>query len=122
VLESDSFWRRPQKLPSTINTEKYSEKQPSISPDGKTLYFVSNRPGGLGKFDIWKSELQPDGSWGNPINLGDVINTDESEQSPFIHIDNQTLYFSSSGHIGMGGQDIFVSRLDSNGRWTNRST
>ncbi len=118
VLESDSFWSRPQKLPPTINTEKYSEKQPSISPDGKTLYFVSNRSGGFGKFDIWKSELQPDGSWGNPINLGDVINTDESEQSPFIHFDNQSLYFSSSGHIGMGGQDIFVSRLDSNGRWT----
>ncbi len=118
VLESDSFWSRPQKLPPTINTEKYSEKQPSISPDGKTLYFVSNRSGGFGKFDIWKSEVQPDGSWGNPINLGDVINTDESEQSPFIHFDNQSLYFSSSGHIGMGGQDIFVSRLDSNGRWT----
>lgn len=118
VLEPDGFWSLPQKLPPTINSERYSEKQPSISPDGKTLYFVSNRPGGLGKFDIWKSELKPDGTWGNPVNLGDVINTDESEQSPFIHFDNKTLYFSSSGHMGMGGHDIFVSRLDSNGTWT----
>lgn len=118
VLEPDGLWSPPQKLPPTINTERYSEKQPSISPDGRTLYFVSNRPEGFGKFDIWKSELKPDGTWGSPSNLGSVINTDESEQSPFIHFDNKTLYFSSSGHMGMGGQDIFVSRLDSMGNWT----
>ncbi len=117
VLEPDGSWSIPQKLPPTINTEKYSEKQPSISPDGRTLYFVSNRPGGLGKFDIWKSEKQPDGTWGNAVNLGNVINTVESEQSPFIHFDNQTLYFSSAGHMGMGDQDIFVSRRDSTGNW-----
>lgn len=118
TVEPNGTWSRPQKLPPTINTERYSEKQPSISPDGKTLYFVSNRPGGFGNFDIWKSELQPDGTWGNAVNMGEVINTDESEQSPFIHFDNRTLYFSSAGHVGMGGQDIFVSKLDSSGNWT----
>lgn len=118
VLEPDGLWSAPQKLPPAINSERFSEKQPSISPDGKTLYFVSNRPGGFGKFDIWKSVKQENGNWGNAVNLGPEINTDENEQSPFIHFDNQTLYFSSSGHMGMGSQDLFVSRMDSNGNWT----
>jgi outer membrane protein OmpA-like peptidoglycan-associated protein/Tfp pilus assembly protein PilF len=118
VLQPDGQWSRPQKLSVHVNTNRYSEKQPSISPDGKTLYFVSNRPGGQGDFDIWKCDKNPDGQWDNAVNLGSVINTSGSEQSPFIHFDNQTLYFSSSGHIGMGSQDIFVSRRDSTGGWS----
>ena len=74
------------------------ESQPSISPDGKELYFVSNRPGGKGKMDLWKSSLTEEGSFGQPINLGKEINTQEDEMSPFIHMDNQTLYFASKAY------------------------
>lgn len=118
VRNPDRSWSKPVKLPPTINTQRYSEKQPSISPDGKTLYFVSNRRGGKGSFDIWKSERNPDGSWGNATNLGGPINTPGSEQSPFIHFDNQTLYFSSNGHGGMGSQDLYLSRKNQSGNWS----
>ncbi|MGE0078257.1 MAG: OmpA family protein [Bacteroidales bacterium] len=117
VKNSNGTWSAPVKLPPQINSSRYSEKQPSISPDGRTLYFVSNRPGGLGGFDIWKSEKNIDGTWGNAVNIGEPINTDGDEQSPFIHFDNQTLYFSSSGHLGMGSMDIYISRLNENGKW-----
>ncbi|MGD9978315.1 MAG: OmpA family protein [Bacteroidales bacterium] len=119
VMLHDSIWTAPVKLPPQINSAKYSEKQPSISPDGRTLYFVSNRPGGLGGFDIWKSEKNADGTWGNALNIGAPINTSGDEQSPFIHFDNQTLYFSSNGHIGMGSMDIYVTHLTDSGKWTN---
>jgi outer membrane protein OmpA-like peptidoglycan-associated protein len=109
-------WTVPKNLGSPVNTV-YNEKQPSIAPDGKTLYFVSERPGGKGKMDIWKSEKTIAGKWGAPVNLGDSINTPEDEQAPFIHPDNKTLYFSSKGHVGMGGSDIYISRLKDNGTW-----
>lgn len=118
VMQSDGTWAAPVKLPPQINASKYSEKQPSISPDGRTIYFVSNRPGGLGGFDIWKSDKNPDGTWSNAVNIGEPINSSGDEQSPFIHFDNQTLYFSSNGHMGMGSMDIYVTRLDSTGKWT----
>ena len=79
------------------------------------MYFASNRPGGKGKIDIWKTELQEGNLWSKPINLGDSINTKEQDQSPFIHYDNKTLYFASNGHPGMGNQDLFLSRKDSSG-------
>jgi outer membrane protein OmpA-like peptidoglycan-associated protein/tetratricopeptide (TPR) repeat protein len=110
-------WSVPENIGQPVNT-KYWESQPSFSADGKTLYFVSNRPDGLGKEDIWKSELKSDGTWSEPVNLGTTINTDKHEQSPFIHYDNQTLYFSSDGHLGMGKQDLFFSKIDSSGNYT----
>ncbi len=116
-LTPDGTWSAPTRL-STINSNKFSNKQPSISPDGRTLYFVSNRPGGYGGFDIYKTTLKDDDSWSAPENLGKIINTEGEEQSPFIHFDNQTLYFASDGHIGMGGLDLFVSRLSSDSSWS----
>ncbi|HRX31428.1 MAG TPA: OmpA family protein [Tenuifilaceae bacterium] len=118
VKNANGSWATPVKLPPTINTSKYSEKQPSISPDGKTLYFVSNRSGGLGGYDIWTSDHLPDGSWSNAKNLGEPVNSNGNEQSPFIHFDNQTLYFSTNGHIGLGSQDLFVSRKGKDGKWS----
>ena len=102
-------WSVPVNLGEPVNSG-YSEKQPSLSSDGKSLYFSSNRPGGKGNYDIWVSVLDENGKWTNPVNLGDSINTPEDEQSPFIHPDNQTLYFSSNGWPGMGGHDLYFSR------------
>jgi len=109
-------WSKPKNLGPVVNS-KYWESQPSFSADGKTLYFASNRPGGKGKIDIWKTEMQPDSSWTKPVNLGDTINTPEQDQSPFIHYDNKTLYFSSNGHLGMGKSDLFFSKKDTSGHW-----
>ncbi len=93
------------------------ESQASVSCDGSTLYFASDRPGGLGGIDIWKSTKDADGHWLDPINLGPRINTPEDEEAPFISNDGKTLYFSSTGHLGMGKQDIFVSFQDENDEW-----
>ncbi len=109
-------WSKPLNLGFPINTKGW-ESQPSLSADGHTLYFVSDRRGGLGSYDIWKSVLQADGKWGVPDNLGPTINTPFDEQSPFIHPDNKTLYFSSNGWPGLGNKDIFISRLDTAGNW-----
>ena len=110
-------WSAPTNLGPTINTRGW-EAQPAISADGRTLYFVSNRPGGIGGNDIWKSELGPEGKWKVPVNLGKNINTPFDESAPYIHADNKTLYFSSNGWPGYGGQDLFVSKLDGDGNWT----
>jgi outer membrane protein OmpA-like peptidoglycan-associated protein len=83
------------------------------------LYFASNRPGGLGGTDIWVSVKQKDGTWSNPSNLGAPINTDKDEESPFISNDGNRLFFSSTGHIGFGGQDIFMSSFDKYRGWSN---
>lgn len=109
-------WGEPFNLGTPVNSS-YWESQPAISPDGSTLYFVSNKPGGLGGYDIWKSTLQSDGYWTAPQNLGPEINTPYDEHTPFIHPDGKTLYFSSDGWPGMGSKDIFVSRADENGKW-----
>ena len=109
--ENDS-WSKPINL-VYINTE-YWESQPCLSEDGRELYFVSNRPGGYGKMDIWKSEIT-ENSFSQPVNLGSNVNTSGHEMSPFIHSDNITLYFASDYHFGMGGHDIFYSRkIDKN--------
>ncbi len=110
-------WSDPENLGSIVNSSTW-DSQPSFSSDGKTLYFASKRQGGKGSSDIWKTELQPDGSWSIPVNLGDSINTRYEEMAPFIHPDNRTLYFSSRGHQGMGGYDLFYSRLDADGIWS----
>ncbi len=109
-------WSEPFNIGEPINTEAW-ESQPSLSANGRTLYFSSNRLGGMGGYDIWKSDLGVDGLWSIPVNLGPSINTPYDEQAPFIHPDDQTLFFSSNGWPGLGKNDLFISRLDSLGQW-----
>lgn len=109
-------WSKPVNIGEPINT-MYWESQPSISPDGKTLYFVSDRKGGYGSYDIYRSNYLGNGKWSRPVNLGPSINTEGVEFSPFIHNDNQTLYYSSNGWPGFGENDIFYSRKNANGTW-----
>lgn len=104
-------WSKPFNIGGPINTPGW-ESQPSISADGRTLYFVSTRNGGFGGYDIWKSDLNSDASWSIPVNLGPRINTAYDEQSPFIHPDDESLYFSSNGWPGLGNKDLFISRKD----------
>ena len=110
-------WTKPKNIGKEINTSA-KETQPSISSDGRILYFLSNRKGGKGALDVWMSKKDSVGKWTKPVNLGDSINTAKNEQSPFIHHDNRTLYFASEGHIGMGRLDIFFSKKDENGLWS----
>lgn len=110
-------WSKPQNLGMPVNTAAW-EAQPTFSVDGKTLYFVSNRKGGLGGMDIWKSELV-NGQWSQPQNLGAPVNTPGDEKTPFIHFDDRTLYFASDGHVGMGGLDLFMSKLQDDGSWSD---
>ncbi len=109
-------WTTPKNVGPEINTT-HRETQPSISANGRTLYFVSQRPGGQGGSDIWYSEKQDNGKWGKPKNVGNKINTEKNEQYPFIHLDGKTLYFASQGHIGMGKYDLFISRKTEKGQW-----
>lgn len=112
-LYNNGNWGNPFNLGPGVNSEHW-EAQPSISPDGLTLYFASNRPGGYGGFDIWMSKYMG-GRFTPPINLGPKVNTAGNEQAPFIHYDGKTLYFSSDGHLGAGGWDIFVSQNSDSG-------
>lgn len=109
-------WTPPANIGTPINSRSW-ESQPSISADGRAIYFTSNRKGGQGGKDIWVSYRQKDGKWGRPQNLGGVINSPYDEQSPFIHQDNQTLYFMSDGHPGMGGHDLFFARKKNEEEW-----
>lgn len=102
---------------STINTDQW-ESQPSLSPDGKDLYFASRRPGGYGGIDIYVSHLKPNGYFSEPENLGPKINTPGDDQCPFIHADNQTLYFTSNHWPGYGDDDLFYIRKQPNGEWS----
>ena len=112
TMKKDGQWIKPVNMGPVVNSRKW-DSQPSLSPDGKRLYFASDRKGGKGKSDIWHVEFK-NGSWGKPINAGDSINTEGNEASPFIHLDGQTLYFRSDGHIGMGDYDLFLSRWENN--------
>ncbi|MCP4552694.1 MAG: tetratricopeptide repeat protein, partial [Bacteroidetes bacterium] len=94
------------------------ESQPCFSTDGRTLFFASNRNGGFGGSDIWTSQLDENGNFLPPQNLGSTINTTADEMSPFIHADAKSLYFSSTGHIGLGGFDLFMSRRSNNKNWS----
>ncbi len=112
----DGNWSRPTNLGFPVNS-RYSEKHPSISADGRKLYFSSTRPGGLGSYDIWMA-IKLGESWSEPVNLGDSVNTSGLEQSPFIHPDQQSLYFSSTGWPGMGQGDLFLTKYLSTGQWS----
>ncbi len=112
----DSVWSAMQLLNKNINSG-HNVTHASISSDGKTLYFSSDRRGGYGNLDIYKSEKQANGDWGPAVNLGENINTELDENTPFICEDGKTLYFSSKGHLNMGGYDIFVSHLMANNKW-----
>ncbi len=103
-------------LEGYANSESW-ESQAAISCDGSRLFFASNREGTIGGTDLWYSDLLSSGQWSDPVNLGSKVNTESNEEAPFITNDGQTLYFSSTGHLGMGEGDIFMSRLDENGDW-----
>jgi outer membrane protein OmpA-like peptidoglycan-associated protein len=109
-------WTTPLSAGRNINTE-FWESQPSLSPDKRALYFTGRGPGCLGGSDIFVSFIDDKGKWGVPLNLGKTINTIGNESCPFIHADNETLYFTSDGHTGYGGEDLFVSRKGENGKW-----
>ncbi len=108
---TDNGWGPAMKLLGGVNTPAW-EDNCSLSPDGKTLYFCSSRPGGYGGKDLYKSVLQYDSTWGAAQNLGDKINTPEDEDDPFIHLDGKLFLFSSKGHNSMGGYDIFKTYLN----------
>jgi hypothetical protein len=99
-------WTKVESLGKEINS-KYNETHGSLSVDGRTLYFTSDRKGGVGDLDIYTSVLDEKGVWGKPVNLGSSINTPFNEETPFISETGEILYFSSEGHDGMGGYDIF---------------
>ncbi len=103
-------------LGPNVNSKAW-DSQACFSADGKTLFFASKREGGFGGSDIWCSTLQPDGLFSKPKNLGSHINTPEDEMAPFIHADLRSLYFSSKGHPGMGGFDLFYAEKDEKGNW-----
>ncbi len=111
-------WSKIKKLNKNINTSDL-ERHACPSKDGKTLYFTSNRKGGFGGLDIYKSERQDNGGWGKAVNLGDKINTKFDEVAPFILDDNKTLYFSSQGHYyNMGQNDLFMSKFENDSVWS----
>lgn len=111
----DGTWSTLKSIGSQINGQFTWEGQPSISADNQTLYFASARETSethYGGMDLYKVERLPNGNWGTPINLGAKVNTSGNEKSPFMHSDSYTLYFSSDGHPGVGGQDIFFAHVD----------
>ncbi len=109
-------WSEPENMGQNINSE-YWESTPCLSPDKRALYFSSKRPGGFGGCDLYVSYRDVRGKWGAAINMGSAINTKGDEQAPFIHADNQTFYFTSSGLLAYGGTDLFIARKDSAGNW-----
>ena len=111
-------WSAPENLGENINTESW-ESAPSLSPDKRDLYFASNRPEGMGKSDIYVCHRNPDGTWSAPENAGPEINSAGNESCPFIHADNQTLYFTSDGHPGYGGDDLFLVKKLQGGKWSD---
>ena len=110
-------WSEAVNLGGMVNSDQW-ESQPCLSPDKKDLYFTSRRPGGYGGSDIYVSHLQANGKWGEPENLGPSVNTPGDEACPFIHADNQTLYFTSNYWPGYGDDDLFYVRRGPNGFWS----
>lgn len=105
---SGQEWSKPLNLGKKVNSHA-KDSEPSLSADGRTVYFSSNRKGGQGRSDLYKTVKQEDGEWSSAMNLGEAINTPGDEVTPFVHADGETLYFASNGHIGYGGYDIYHS-------------
>lgn len=116
-IHTKQGWSEPQNMGTIINTE-FWESSPSLSPDKRDLYFSSNQPGGYGGKDIWVTHRLPDGRWSRPENVGEAVNTNGDESCPFMHADNQTLYFNSNGHQGYGMTDLFFSKKMSDTAWS----
>ncbi|MBN7811427.1 OmpA family protein [Algoriphagus sp. H41] len=106
----NGHWQRPTNMGTKVNSRSW-DSQPSLSADGRILFFSSNRRGGFGGNDIWYSVRQNDGSWAEAKNLGATVNTPKDEISPFMFFNNEILFFASDGHLGFGGMDIFLSRV-----------
>ncbi len=115
--EGKTGWSEVKKLSRKINTKSW-ESHACFSPDGNTLYFVSDRSDGIGGRDIYKSTKNSKGKWDDPVNLGKTINTPYNEDTPFLLNDGKTLYFSSESHYSMGGYDIFYSKMSDTGEWS----
>ena len=117
--KKDGTWSKPLPVEGTVNNRKSYENAAALSPDGNTLFFSSNREGGFGGMDLYKVVMDNSGLWGKPENLGEVVNTADDDESPFMDFDGVTLYFSSRAHKGMGGFDIFKTYYDSSsGKWS----
>lgn len=114
---TNNGWTRPFNLGDRINSPAY-DSQPCLAENGRELYFVSNRKGSLGQYDIWFSRFEDSGAWSKPINLGPSINTSSNEETPFMHPNGERLYFSSDGHTGMGASDIFYSDRTGSKKWS----
>jgi len=112
-----NLWSPAEEIIGDINSGS-NEDHASFSPDGRLIYFSSDRRGGEGGLDLWYSESQRDGEWGSPVNMGDQINTDKDETSVFMAPDGERLLFASKGHFNMGGYDIFRCELEENGSWS----
>lgn len=110
-------WGKPVNLGGRVNSDQW-DSQPCLSPDKRDLYFASRRLGGLGGSDIYVCHMQTNGRWSEPENLGAGINTSGDDQCPFIHADNQTLYFTSNGWQGYGDNDLFFARKNYDGSWS----
>jgi outer membrane protein OmpA-like peptidoglycan-associated protein len=113
-LGKNGNWLKPHELP--FNSKYYSTGHPTLSPDGKTLYFVSDMPGGFGGTDIYSVAILDNGTYGKPVNLGKDINTEGKEMFPWLDHENN-LFFSSTGHLGLGGLDVFISVPNASGRY-----
>ncbi len=112
-------WLEPMKLSDAVNVEGFKSMHPALSADGNTLYYTSNREGGEGKMDIWMCKIDDNGNASAPKNLGKVVNTPEDEVTPFFHHYTQTLFFSSNGHVGIGGLDVLKTQFnDDDNIWT----
>ncbi len=115
-LYTPDGWSEPENLGSNINTE-FWESSPSLSPDKRVLFFSSNRYNGYGARDLYYSIRMPNGKFGPAINMGDSINTKGDDMAPYIHADNQTLFYTSNGLPGYGGTDLYVLRKQEDGNW-----
>ncbi|MEQ8909763.1 MAG: hypothetical protein RIC95_11255 [Vicingaceae bacterium] len=117
-FNKDGLWTTPVRMGEEINNYETIEPSASLSLDGKTFYFSSNREGGFGGFDLYRVKLLPNGEWSKAKNLGPTINTPYDDDAPFIHPNGKTLYFSSKGHKNMGGFDVFKSELQEEEKWS----
>lgn len=116
-VRTNNGWSEAQNLGPVVNTDLW-ESSPSLSPDKRDLYFASSRPGGFGGKDIWVTHRLLNGKWSRPENLGEAVNTSGDESCPFMHADNETLYFNSNGHPGYGMTDLFFSKKVNDSSWT----